>query len=209
MSLEKVILIGNGGHAKVIEDIIKANKNLKIYAQLDDKYSDCFVEKDIIKAPIKYIDKLITNENDVSVIIAIGTNEIREKIVAMLELDKEKYLTIVHPSAIISPRASIGNGTVIMPNTVINADSVVGDHVIINSGSIVEHDCKIHNYTHISPGAILTGGVTVKEGSHIGAGSSIIPMKTIGEWSTVGAGSVVINNVDDNCTVVGVPARKI
>ncbi|MCT6923376.1 acetyltransferase [Metasolibacillus sp.] len=200
------VLIGDSGHGKVIADCIQAGGH-HLIAKLDDKYLSSFQEGPYKKGPISMIKGLLAE--DIKVIISIGHNAIRQKIVDRLQLSIEYYGTVIHPSAIISPTAKIGYGTVIMPNVVINADSVIENHVILNTGCVIEHDCTIQNFAHISPGAVLTGGVLVQEGTQIGARSSVNPTMQIGKWSMIGAGSAVINDIPDNVTAVGVPAKII
>jgi acetyltransferase EpsM len=203
----KIILIGNGGHSKVIQDMINALRVFEIIAILDDKYQYEQRENGIIHAPLTFIEKLI--DRDIKVLISIGNNEIRKAIAIQLNLNEEAYVTVIHPTAIISPSARIGLGTVIMPNAVVNAESVIGDHCIINTGAIIEHENQIGNYAHVSPNATLTGNVTIGEGSHIGASATVIPGRSIGEWSIVGAGSTVIHNIPSNSKVVGSPTRSL
>lgn len=204
--MEKYILIGDSGHAKVIEDCIVSNGN-QVIAKLDDKYTDTFKEGPYLKGPISNINDLLADS--VKVVISIGNNEIRRKIVRKLDLDNQNYGIVIHKSAIVSQSATIGRGTVIMPNVVINADTSIGEHAILNTGSIVEHDGVIENFVHVSPGCVLTGNVTVGEGTQIGAKSVAIPSITIGRWSLIGAGSSVVRNIGDHVTAVGVPAKVI
>lgn len=202
----KYILIGDSGHGKVIEDCVVASGG-KVVAKLDDKYQNMFQDGPYIKGPLSIIKQLLNEE--VKVLISIGNNVIRQAIVNRIQLEKSYYGTVIHPSAIISPTATIGHGSVIMPNVVVNASSVVGNHVILNTGSIVEHDCLIENFVHISPSAVLTGGVIISTGTQIGAKTSINPLVKVGKWSIVGAGSVVIRDIPDNVTAVGVPTKVI
>lgn len=204
--MTEYILIGDSGHAKVIEDCIIANAH-KVIAKLDDKYTSIFKEGPYTKGPLSCIEDLIGDNT--KVIVSIGNNSIRKKIINRLKLKQEQYGIVIHPSAIISPSVTIQSGTVIMPNVVINADSQIGEHVILNTACVVEHDCKIDDFSHISPGAILTGGVNVGEGTQIGAKSSVLPLVKIGYWSMIGAGSVVIKSIENNVTAVGVPAKVI
>ena len=199
------ILIGDSGHAKVIEDCIIANAH-KVIAKLDDKYTSVFREGPYTKAP--FLVLMLLNENT-KIIVSIGNNSIRKKMIKRLKLKPEQYGIIIHPSAIISPSVTIKGGTVVMPNVVINADSQIGEHVILNTASVVEHDCIVDDFSHISPGTILTGGVCVGEGTQIGNKSSVIPLVKIGCWSMVGAGSVVIQDIENYVTAVGVPAKVI
>lgn len=203
----RVILIGNGGHSRVIQDMIRAHSHIKIYAILDDRNESESLINGIIHAPLSSLDRLL--ESDTKIIVAIGSNQVRRTIVERLNLSSETFLSVVHPSAIISPSAVIGNGTVIMPSTVVNANTIVGDHCIVNTGALIEHDNRVSSYSHISPNATLTGNVTVGEGVHIGASATIIPGIEIGEWSIIGAGSTVIRNIPSNSKAVGSPTRNI
>lgn len=202
-----IVLIGDSGHAKVIKDIILANGDY-ILGILDDKYTDVFKEDKIIKGPITYLHELLVDEQ-VKVIIAIGNNRIRQQIVSRINIPIDRYISCIHPSAIVSPSAIIEKGTVVMPGAIVNADASIGMHSIINSNAIVEHDCLVENYVHISPASIVTGGVKIAVGVHLGASSSVIPLIEIGNWTIVGAGAVVVKNLPANCTAVGAPAKPI
>lgn len=204
--MEKIILIGDSGHAKVIEDCIRSQGG-NVIAKLDDRYKEQFCEEDVVRGPLALIEELLTEE--VKVVISIGSNTIRKQIVERLNIADAKYAIIIHSRAIVSGSVKIGCGTVIMPGVIVNADTSIGCHTIINSNSVVEHDCTIEDFTHISPGAILTGNVMIGQGSHVGAGTTIIPGIEIGSWTTIGAGSSVISNIESEVTAVGVPSRVI
>ena len=204
-----IIIIGDSGHSKVIEDIINTYENYNIIAKLDDKYKGLHQVENLFKGPTDSIYELLEKNCNCKVIIAIGANKIREKIVMKLKLNHDDYLTIVHPSAIVSDTSILGVGTVVMPNAIINASASVGHHAIINSGAIVEHDCVIDNFVHISPSATVAGSVHLNEGVHLGVSASVIPLKKVGEWTVIGAGAVVTENIPPNVTAVGVPARVI
>ncbi len=204
--MKPIVVIGEGGHSKVIQDIIAAEGRYQMIAVLDDKYAEVFEKDHVLIGPISYAEKLI-EETDAGFVIAIGNNRVREKIVKTLFKVGAVFKTVVHPFTSISPSARIGAGTVIMAGSVINADAIIGEHAIINSGAIVEHDNQIGDFAHISPGAVLTGNVSVGTGAHIGAGATVIPGKTVGDWSVVGGGTVVINDISGDVTVIGVPAK--
>lgn len=204
--MKKFILIGDSGHSKVIQDCIMSNGDIVI-AKLDDKYSSPFKEGPFMKGPISFLESILTP--GIEVIIAIGLNSVRKKLSNDLVGKGIKFGTVIHKKSVISPSAIIGIGSVVMPGSVINADAVIGNHVIINSNSTIEHDCVVMDYSHISPNAVLTGNVKVGEGCHVGAGSSIIPSVIIGDWSIIGAGSTVINDISDNVTAVGSPAKEV
>lgn len=118
-------------------------------------------------------------------------------------------LTIEHPSAIRSPRASVGSGSQLMPGCILNAGARLGVNVIVNSGAIVEHDCEIGDHTHIAPGAVLSGSVVVGASAHIGTGAAVRQGIRIGAGAVVGVGAAVVRDVPDGVIVVGNPARPL
>lgn len=203
-----IVVIGNGGHSKVVQDVIKATSKYEILAILDDNFSNVVYENNCCYGPISFVSKLL-EENDAFFVVAIGANDVRKQIVTQTQIPYEYFVNVIHPSAIISPKVNLGKGIVVMPNAVVNADTVIGDHVIVNSGAIVEHDNILEDYVHISPNATLTGNVTVGQGSQIGAGATLIPGISVGKWSVVGAGATVIRDLPSNCKAVGSPARVI
>jgi acetyltransferase EpsM len=203
----KIVVIGNGGHSKVIRDLGLSQKGNEIVGYLDDKYDDFRLVDNIFLGPIFSAKRITEYFIDIKFVIAIGDNKVRKRIAHEINLPEEYYVTLVHNSAVVSHTAKIGKGTVVMPNTVINADTEIGSHAIINTGAVIEHDCLIGDFTHVSPGATLTGAVQLKEGVSIGAGATIIPNVKIGKWSIIGAGATVINHIPSYCTAVGIPAR--
>lgn len=204
--MKEICIIGLGGHSKVIKDIILSLNSYEIIAYLDDRFDSLEHKEGVIYGPVSSAKKLASKSNTLFV-IAIGNNVVRKRIVEELSLPSENYAVLVHPSAIVSPSASIGFGTVIMPRSVINANTTIGNHTIINTGAIVEHDNNIADFAHISPNATLTGTIKVGEGTHIGAGATVIPNTTIGSWSVVGAGATVTRDVLANKKVMGIPAK--
>ncbi|UWG96988.1 acetyltransferase [Dehalobacter sp. DCM] len=208
--MTKLILIGAGGHSKVIKDIADAGNSYHVHAVLDDFREDTTIVNDVIYANTSFMETLDWTQSDgYHFCIAIGNNAARKKIVERLSIPLEHYAVLIHPSAVVSLSARIGFGTVVMPQAVINADAILGNHCIVNTGAVVEHDNRLGDYVHISPNASLSGTVSVGEGTHIGSGAVIIPGKKVGNWSTVGAGAVVTKDVADAKTVVGVPAKVI
>ncbi|WP_242219249.1 acetyltransferase [Bacillus cereus group sp. BfR-BA-01380] len=205
----KIVMIGQGGHSKVIRDIILSNKEYEIVGYLDDRYEDITIVDNIYFGPISTVYEMINDFNQIKFVIAIGNNKVRKKIAEKLGLPDNCYATLIHKTAVISPNAKIGNGTVVMPNAVINADTQIGNHSIINTGSVVEHDNILGDFVHISPHVTLTGSIIIEEGVHIGAAATLIPSVKIREWSIIGAGTVVINDIPPNCTAVGIPAKII
>lgn len=209
ISVKPLVIIGEGGHSKVVQDIIRVSNEYEIMAILDDKYKskNLCKETGISRGPVSCAFNFIRSE--VNFIIAIGSNQIRKKIASLLKRQNAKFASVIHPSAMISPTAKLGVGIVIMPNAVINSDAEVGNHVIINTASVIEHDNNIADFVHVSPGAILAGDVTVNEGTQVGAGSTIIQGRKVDKWSIVGAGATVISDIPAGVIAVGVPAKII
>jgi sugar O-acyltransferase (sialic acid O-acetyltransferase NeuD family) len=204
-SVKEVIVLGAGGHAKVVISTL-LELNFQINGVLDDDPNKW--NQKVLNIPVLGPIELLKSGNFEQGIIAIGDNKTRKEIV-------EKYngfcrwISIIHPFSYVHPSVEIGDGSVIFAGAVIQPEVIIGKHVIINTSASVDHDCKIEDFVHIAPGVHLAGGVSVGEGSLLGVGSSIIPYKRIGGWTIVGAGSVVINDIPDCVTVVGVPARPI
>jgi sugar O-acyltransferase, sialic acid O-acetyltransferase NeuD family len=191
-------LFGASGHGKVIAEIAE-NNNLKI---------DGFIDTDINKTTLLGYDVFHKGpEESLEIIIAIGNNEVRKRIV--MDNTLFAYPTLVSPNANISRRSVLGIGTVIMAGVSINIDASIGQHCIINTNASVDHDCVIGDFVHLSPNVALAGNVHVGEGTHVGIGACVIQGINIGKWCTIGAGAVVIKDIPDGCTVVGNPGRII
>ena len=200
--MNRLIIIGAGGHGKVIADNALRNGYENIC------FIDDHLKGNVIGFPIIGTSKDIEclNDGKTDFIIGIGNNAIR-KVIA--ETYKVNWVSIVHPSAQIAFNVEIGKGTVVMPNAVINVSSTVGEHCIINTGAIVEHDNVIENYVHISPSAALGGTVHVDECTHIGIGATVKNNMDICSDCTIGAGAVVVKAIVEKGIYVGVPTRRI
>lgn len=193
----KYTVIGAGGHAKVIIEIIEEMGGTV------QSVNDSDPEK---KELLGYrVSTELPSDGSV-IVIAIGNNRLRKKIAAGIQTGFGKA---IHPKSNLSSRSLVGEGTVIMAGATINSEARIGKHCIINTNASVDHDCLLADFVHISPGASLAGGVTVGEGSHIGIGSNIIPGIKIGKWVTIGAGASIIEDVPDHAVVVGVPGKII
>lgn len=190
--MKKIIIIGAGGHGNVIADIVRANGD-EVVGFLDDDSS-----KNVLGDISQYRDYL-----DAEFIIGIGNPDVRERL-SKLPL---KWHTAIHPSAVISPTARIGCGTVVMPNAIVNAKAIIGNHCIINSSAVVEHDNVIEDYAHISVGTKLGGAVRIGRSTWVGIGATVINNVSIGSECMIGAGAVVVDNISEKGLYFGVPAR--
>lgn len=190
-------LYGASGHGKVIVEIAE-ELGYDIEGFLDNN-SDI---KSIFDYPVT--DQIPVNGE---VFLSMGNNATRKKIAsAHLQFT---YPTLIHPTAIVSKRATVSSGTVIMAGVTINSEVQIGKQCIINTSATLDHECIIEDYAHISPNVALAGNVEVGEGAHIGIGASVIQGIKIGKWSIIGAGAVIIRDVPDYAVVVGNPGKVI
>jgi acetyltransferase EpsM len=191
-------LIGAGGHARVIADILLSSGHAPA-AFLDDAPKP----NRIYDIPV--IQGLDLPEPTASVIIAVGDNFLR----SILAARYSRFAVAIHPSAQVSRHAEIGPGSVVMAGAIINAGARVGAHCIINTRAAVDHDCFIADFAHVAPGATLGGNVQIGSGSMIGLGANVIHGLVIGAHTVIGAGSTVTRNVPDNVVAFGSPARVL
>lgn len=206
MPTDKLLLIGAGGHAKVVYDALRCGSESLDVEVRDDDFTlngRIFFDCKII-APIGDLAEL-----PMRVHIAIGNNRARGLLgQALQDIGKSCY-TVIHPKATLSPYARIGAGVFVAAGAIVGPAAEIGAGVIINHGAIIDHDCQVGAWSHVAPNATLGGGVCIGEGGFIGAGAVILPGLSVGDWAVVGAGAVVTKNVQAGETVVGVPARVI
>ena len=197
-----LIIVGAGGHGKVIADNAMRNGYTDI-SFIDDRATGECMGFSIIGV-CEELPKL--NDGKTDFVIGIGNNAIRKKIAQVYDVN---WVTLVHPSAQIAVNVYIGRGTVLMAGAVVNACAMIGEHCIINTCAVIEHDNVIEDYVHISPKAALGGTVRIGTGTHVGIGATVVNNVGICANCIVGAGAVVIRNIVNGGTYVGVPARKI
>lgn len=194
-------LFGASGHGKVIKEIVEACGG-SVTAFVDDntQVNSC--------AGLPVLHDV---EGLSPMIISIGVCRIRKMIVERLNTSATpvSFGTAIHPSAVVSPSAQIGEGTVVMAGAIINADAKIGNHCIVNTGATVDHDCVIEDYCHIAPGAHISGGTHIGEGTWIGVGSSVIQCLNIGTNCMIGAGSVVVKDIPNSVKAYGNPCRVV
>lgn len=197
----QLVIVGAGGHGKVIADIAIKTGYTDIVFIDDNAIGDCLGYP--IVGTCEIIESLNENKNDF--VIAVGNNKIRRRIA---EQHNVNWVSLIHPSAQIGADANIGKGTVVMAGAIINSCAKIGSHCIINSGAIIEHDNTIEDYVHVSPKAALGGTVYIGKGTHIGIGATVKNNVEICENCTIGAGAVVVKNIKESSTYIGIPAKK-
>lgn len=205
---KRLLIIGAGGHGRVVADSADAAGVWSDIAFVDDKYPN-------IKASGRWSVIGVLADLDVlhefwgAVVVAIGDNVLRLKLQEKASEIGYFVATIIHPSAVVANDAEIGDGSVIFANAVVNTGCHIGRSVILNTAATIDHDVVIRDGVHVSPGAHLAGDIVVGDCAWIGIGASIINGLEIGQRAIVGAGASVVNDVADDVTVVGVPARPV
>jgi len=202
--MSTLIIIGAGGHGKVVADCAEQIGKYKKIVFLDDSYPERTKQHiwDIIgktKSFSQYIDSA-------DFIVAIGENKLRLEILSTLINAKAQITSLIHPSAYVSPHSIMGLGVVVFAKAVVNIGSEIKNGCIINTGATVDHDCIIEKMVHISPGANIAGGVTIGALSWVGIGSSIIECINLASNTQIASGSTVIKSTKKNALYSGVPA---
>lgn len=208
---DKIVVIGGGGHAKVIISTIKKLDQYEILG-----YTDLINKGLVLGTRFLGTDEVLTDilkeHKNCKAVIGIGSVEIsdkRQKIYQMLKEIGFELPVIISTSAVVNEEVSLDEGTVIMEQTVIHPCSTIGKCVIINSGTLIGHDCKVGDFVHMAGGATLAGGVEIGYNSIIGMGAKVIQYKKIGKNCLIAAGSVIIKDAMKEGTYFGVPATEI
>ena len=205
--MKKLLIWGAGDQGIVTLDCALA---MKTYSEIDfldfkEKKSREISGYSIYKEKEEKLDTILSFYDEV--IVATGDNSLREKKISKLISIKASLATIIHPTAVISPSAKVSEGCTILANAVINTNAFIGIGCIINTASVIEHDCIVENFVNISPKASMAGHTEIGRKTFLGIGSTIMDEIKIGKEAVIGAGAVVIRDVPDYATVVGVPAK--
>lgn len=205
---QNVIIISGGGHARSLSEALGFLPNTHVLGYTDLK--SClnmkltYLGNDTVlkKSPGNHL-KLVNGLGSVS------RPSLRQRVYERFKRDGFKFMSVIHPSAIISKDAQLAEGVQVLAMAVINLGVCLAENVIINTAAVIEHDVIIGAHTHIAPRATICGGVNIGQGVHVGAGATIIQGIKIGNGALIAAGAVVIKNVPAKIRVAGVPARKI
>lgn len=210
--MQEIVLIGGGGHSKVLIEIIELLKQYKIIGILDSQIA---IGTYISGIAVLGEDDLMSNlyANGVkNACIAVGSIKDNSKRKNLYEKVKQfgfQVPSLLHPYSIISKDTIISEGVQVTAGAIIQKGSTIGLNSIINTGAIIEHDCVIGKHVQVCPGVVISGDCVIGDGAFIGAGVTIIQGIKIGNNSIVAAGAVVVENVPDNTKVMGVPARMV
>lgn len=206
-----VIILGAGGHAKVlINTLFLLQRRILGITEADkQKHGGCLSEVPIIgddEAIMKY------KSNEIELANGIGSVDLPKRRMEIYQKCKEqnyKFASIVHPSAMVMNDIQLGEGVQIMAGAIIQPGCSIGDNVIINTGAVIDHDCAIGDHAHVATGAVISGGVQIGAMTHIGTAATIIQGIKIGPESIIGAGAVVIEDIPKNVMAAGIPAKII
>lgn len=204
--MQRVVIVGNGGHARACVDAWDPSPELAPAGYVGP------AEADVLGLPY------LGDDTDLAALVgtgldrafvALGSGRVRSAVTDLCLAAGLELVTVIAPSAQVGATASVGIGSIVLHKAVLGANVSVGRGSIINTGATVDHDCVIGDFVHIAPGVNLAGTVTVGDGAMVGIGASVVPGIRIGAGATVGAGAVVIHDIPDGQTVVGVPAQEM
>ncbi len=191
----------------MVSEAAVAAENWSDVVFLDDDPASPLVVGCSVVGGLEQLSNFADDESEI--IVAIGDNRTRLSLCNEIEAKGMRLAIVIHPSAVISPTASISRGSVVCAGAIVSARTNLGRGCIVNTGATVDHDCFIEDGVHISPGANLAGSVSVGECAWIGIGSALRDGVVVGRDVMVGAGSAVVSDISDGETVVGVPARGL
>ena len=203
MDTDRIILIGAGGHARVVLDALLAGGTTPGGVTVRDARGGNAVL--MLQSLSPEIDATLDGS---SFHVAIGSAEARARLSTAAGNAGGRLLNVIHPLSMVSPYAQIGAGVFIAAGAIIGPGATIGDGVIVNHGAIVDHDCVVGEFAHIAPNATLGGAVKVGAFSLIGAGAVVLPAISVGHETVIGAGSVVTRDATDG-RWTGSPARQM
>ena len=206
----KILLIGGGGHARVLIDLIRSLGKYEIVGILDPQLEKGSAVLGVSVLGGDRVLKGLYDQKAKNACIGIGSVNSNEKRRSLYERVSEigfRVPELIHPKSIVSNESKIAGGVQVMAGAIIQANTFIDQNTIINTGAVVDHDCIVGKHVHICPGAVISGGCIIGDGAFIGVGSMVIQGVKIGKGTLIAAGSVVLKNVPDGATVKGVPAK--
>jgi sugar O-acyltransferase (sialic acid O-acetyltransferase NeuD family) len=211
--VKSVVIVGAGGFGREVLEIFKdqnrISRSWNILGFVDENKQ--LQEKTLNGYPVLGgLDWLREHNNPtLGCVVAIGTCETRKQVVERLQEIGANFYDAIHPSVIMSDSVKMGTDVIICAGSVLTVNIKIGDHVHINLNSTIGHDTVIGSYCTINPIVAINGNNHLGEGVYVGTGATFIQEVSIGSWSTIGAGAVVIGDIPEKVTAVGVPAKVV
>lgn len=208
---QDLVLLGGGGHARVVLDALEL---LGLKTRVRGVLAPMMTDREQVGLPWLGGDEALAEFSPRETLLINGLGSVRGIGQRLALFDQNRalgfgFLSVIHPHAMVSAGAVVGEGVLVMVRGVVQTGAVLAENVLVNTGAIVEHDCRLESHVHVATGAVLCGGVSVGRASHIGAGAVVREGIVIGSGVVVGAGAVVVDDVRDGAVVVGCPAREI
>ena len=207
--MKDLYIIGTGSQARYVIDICQTHKIKGLIDIMNQENIGKIINDIKVICLLDDIIKHVPVNENTDVIVAFGDNKKKEEIVEKLLKLGYNFATVISNNSYISKFAKIGKGCIICQNVTIQPNAIICNHVIVHAGSVIEHDNVLEDFSNIAPGVKFGGCVEIGKGAYVYTGAVIIPKIKVGKYSVVGAGAVVLKNVDEYSTVVGVPAKKI
>lgn len=209
----RTVMLGAGRHAEVLLDCLPGREDLSLECALDQQ-KELWGTK-WFGIPVLGGDEKLSELPGMGIthfvlgVGGAGNNGPRMRLFEQALKTGLRAISVIHPRAFISEKATTGEGAQILAGSIVNTGAVLGKNVLVNTGAIVEHHCNLGDHVHVASGATLAGTVTVGREAHIGAGAVVRQGITIGERAVIGAGAVVVKNVEAGIVVAGVPAAPL
>ena len=211
--MTSLLILGAGGHAKVVAETALASGVASSLVFLDDRCTGLDSHPPVmgwpVMGPLVLSLQAGTAAQFDAAVVAIGHSAIRLHWIQQLQEAGYQLPVLMHPTAWVSSSARLGPASVAFAQAVVQAQASIGTGAILNTGCSVDHDAHLADGVHLCPGSRLSGEVKVGARSWIGIGASVIQQVCIGSDVTVGAGAAVVRDVPNKVTVVGVPARVV
>jgi sugar O-acyltransferase (sialic acid O-acetyltransferase NeuD family) len=209
--MDAVVVIGGGGHAKVVLSLLRKMGKYQILGYADLRDNGTLLGAAYLGDDQKLISIAAAHSglNAVLAVGQVGLGHARQEIQTRMQSLSLSFPSIISPNAIVNEGVGIGAGVTVMDGVVINSGGSIGLGTIVNTNSTVEHDVRIDDWVHIAPGVTISGGVAIGSFSMIGVGATIIEGMQIASECVVGAGATVIHDITEPGVYVGTPARRI
>ena len=206
----KILLIGTGAQAKYALEIFHIiDRNVVGLIALPEETPPASIDGINVLGSMEDFEKIYMKIGQPSLLLCCSKNKLKEQLEIKLSRYSPQYANAVHPRSVIARTVTLGHGMIVNAIAVIQPFARIGNHVMIHAGAIIEHDCVVGDYANLAPGSALAGHVKIGKGATVYAGAVVVPTVEIGEYAIIGAGGVVLENVRNDVTVAGCPAREI